>query len=105
MIVQYPSYPPQAAIRWDQCLWTADHLYPIIALLGREDNDVVYDKEKDEASLRVAISDSRFGRAEDASSKDRLAQTKEKIKSSRETERDPGEIGGGFFNNTRGNQD
>ncbi len=37
-------------------------------------NDVVYDKEKDEASLHVAISEQRFGRAEDTSSKTNVPQ-------------------------------
>lgn len=54
----------------------------ILALLESEDNDVVYDKEKDEDALRVALSERLSGRAEYTSSKDKLAQTKEKVKAS-----------------------
>ena len=56
----------------------------VLALLENEDNDVVYDKEKDEAALRVALSERLSGRTEDASSKDKLTQMKEKVKTSTE---------------------
>ena len=46
----------------------------ILSLLERENNDVNYDKEKDEDALRVAISEQLSGRARSTSSKTTLSE-------------------------------